>query len=97
MAELLTGRGAEVVIGDQSGIEHVLHQPGGVLRGRTALGDRAHFDETNKITGNTSSSHEGDASAAGAEPPGASGFSKDFSKADSLQSLKSDLNFVCPN
>jgi uncharacterized protein (DUF362 family) len=35
MAELLTGRGAEVVIGDQSGIEHVLHHPGGVLRGRT--------------------------------------------------------------
>jgi hypothetical protein len=34
-AELLAGRGARVVIGDQSGIEHVLHHPGGVLHGRT--------------------------------------------------------------
>jgi hypothetical protein len=34
-AALLAGRGAEVVIGDQSGIEHVLHHPGGVLHGRT--------------------------------------------------------------
>lgn len=34
-AELLTDRGAEVVIGDQCGIEHVLHHPGGVIRGRT--------------------------------------------------------------
>ncbi|MCP1662154.1 MAG: DUF362 domain-containing protein [Methanocalculus sp. MSAO_Arc1] len=35
VADLLTERGAEVVIGDQSGIEHVLHHPGGVLRGST--------------------------------------------------------------
>jgi hypothetical protein len=34
-AELLAERGAKVVIGDQSGIEHVLHHPGGVLHGRT--------------------------------------------------------------
>lgn len=32
-AALLAERGAEVVIGDQSGIEHVLHHPGGVVRG----------------------------------------------------------------
>jgi uncharacterized protein (DUF362 family) len=35
-AELLAERGAVVVIGDQSGIEHVLHHPGGVVRGSTA-------------------------------------------------------------
>lgn len=29
----LTERGAKVVIGDQSGIEHVLHHPAGVIRG----------------------------------------------------------------
>jgi hypothetical protein len=34
-AGLLAERGATVVIGDQSGIEHVLHHPGGVLHGRT--------------------------------------------------------------
>ncbi len=34
-ADLLAERGAEVVIGDQSGIEHVLHHPGGVVRGST--------------------------------------------------------------
>lgn len=34
-AALLSERGARVVIGDQSGIEHVLHHPGGVLRGST--------------------------------------------------------------
>jgi hypothetical protein len=34
-AGLLAERGANVVIGDQSGIEHVLHHPGGVLHGRT--------------------------------------------------------------
>lgn len=34
-AELLAKRGADVVIGDQSGIEHVLHHPGGVVRGST--------------------------------------------------------------
>ncbi|MFA4860293.1 DUF362 domain-containing protein [Methanoregula sp.] len=33
VAELLEDRGAKVVIGDQSGIEHVLHHPGGVIRG----------------------------------------------------------------
>ena len=32
-AALLAERGATVVIGDQSGIEHVLHHPGGVVRG----------------------------------------------------------------
>ena len=35
-AGLLAGRGANVVIGDQSGIGHVLHHPGGVLHGRTS-------------------------------------------------------------
>ncbi|MFA5267180.1 MAG: DUF362 domain-containing protein [Methanoregula sp.] len=35
-AGLLAERGAKVVIGDQSGIEHVLHHPGGVLHGRTS-------------------------------------------------------------
>ena len=35
-AALCAERGARVVIGDQSGIEHVLHHPGGVLRGSTA-------------------------------------------------------------
>jgi uncharacterized protein (DUF362 family) len=35
-ADLLADRGADVVIGDQSGIEHVLHHPGGVVRGSTA-------------------------------------------------------------
>ena len=46
-AELLAERGAKVVIGDQSGIEHVLHHPGGVIRGSTienyaksGMGDR---------------------------------------------------------
>jgi hypothetical protein len=46
-AELLAERGAKVVIGDQSGIEHVLHPPGGVIRGSTienyaksGMGDR---------------------------------------------------------
>lgn len=34
-AALLAERGAEVVIGDQSGIEHVLHHPGGIVRGST--------------------------------------------------------------
>lgn len=34
-ADLLAERGARVVIGDQSGIEHVLHHPGGVVRGST--------------------------------------------------------------
>lgn len=34
-AHLLAERGARVVIGDQSGIEHLLHHPGGVLRGST--------------------------------------------------------------
>jgi uncharacterized protein (DUF362 family) len=34
-ANLLAERGAKVVIGDQSGIEHVLHHPGGVIHGRT--------------------------------------------------------------
>ncbi|MDO9549961.1 MAG: DUF362 domain-containing protein [Methanoregula sp.] len=33
VAELLEERGAEVVIGDQSGIGHVLHHPGGIIRG----------------------------------------------------------------
>jgi hypothetical protein len=32
-AGLLEERGAKVTIGDQSGIEHVLHDPGGVIRG----------------------------------------------------------------
>jgi hypothetical protein len=32
VAELLEERGTNVVIGDQSGIEHVLHHPGGGLR-----------------------------------------------------------------
>ena len=35
-ATLLAERGATVVIGDQSGIEHVLHHPGGVVHGSTA-------------------------------------------------------------
>ena len=35
-ATLLSERGATVVIGDQSGIEHVLHHPGGVVHGSTA-------------------------------------------------------------
>ncbi|HUT37844.1 MAG TPA: DUF362 domain-containing protein [Methanoregula sp.] len=46
-ADLLTRRGAVVAIGDQSGIEHVLHDSGGVIRGRTVdnfarsgMGDR---------------------------------------------------------
>ena len=46
-AELLADRGAKVVIGDQSGIDHVLHHPGGVIHGRTidnyarsGMGDR---------------------------------------------------------
>lgn len=34
-AELLAERGARVVVGDQSGIEHLLHHPGGVIRGST--------------------------------------------------------------
>jgi hypothetical protein len=34
-AGLLAERGANVVIGDQSGIEHVLHHPGGVIHGST--------------------------------------------------------------
>ena len=34
-ADLLAERGARVVIGDQSGIEHLLHHPGGVIRGST--------------------------------------------------------------
>lgn len=33
VTELLEERGAKVVIGDQSGIEHVLHHPKGVIRG----------------------------------------------------------------
>jgi uncharacterized protein (DUF362 family) len=32
-SRLLAERGAKVIIGDQSGIEHVLHHPGGVIRG----------------------------------------------------------------
>lgn len=36
VAALLAKRGADVVIGDQSGIEHVLHHPGGVVHGSTA-------------------------------------------------------------
>jgi uncharacterized protein (DUF362 family) len=32
-SRLLAEHGAKVVIGDQSGIEHVLHHPGGVIRG----------------------------------------------------------------
>jgi hypothetical protein len=46
-AEILAERGAKVVIGDPSGIEHVLHHPGGVIRGstiekyaRSGMGDR---------------------------------------------------------
>ena len=46
-AELLAERGAKVVIGDQSGIEHILHHPGGVIWGstiencaRSGMGDR---------------------------------------------------------
>jgi len=35
VAQLLEERGAKVVIGDQSGIEHVLHHPKGVIRGST--------------------------------------------------------------
>jgi hypothetical protein len=35
-AEVLADRGAKVVIGDQSGIEHVLHDAGGVIRGSSA-------------------------------------------------------------
>jgi uncharacterized protein (DUF362 family) len=35
MASLLAERGARVVIGDQSGIQYVLHHPGGVVRGST--------------------------------------------------------------
>jgi hypothetical protein len=35
VAGLLAERGATVVIGDQSGIQYVLHHPGGVLHGRT--------------------------------------------------------------
>jgi len=34
-SRLLAERGATVVIGDQSGIGHVLHHPGGVIRGKT--------------------------------------------------------------
>lgn len=34
-SRLLTEHGAEVVIGDQSGMEHVLHGPKGVVRGNT--------------------------------------------------------------
>jgi uncharacterized protein (DUF362 family) len=34
-SKLLAEHGAKVVIGDQSGIEHVLHHPGGVIRGST--------------------------------------------------------------
>lgn len=34
-AGLISERGAKVVIGDQSGIEHVLHNPNGVVRGST--------------------------------------------------------------
>jgi uncharacterized protein (DUF362 family) len=33
VSRVLTEHGAKVVIGDQSGIEHVLHDPGGVIRG----------------------------------------------------------------
>ena len=46
-ARLLADRGAKVVIGDQSGIDHVLHHPGGVIHGRSidnyavsGMGDR---------------------------------------------------------
>ena len=34
-SKLLAEQGAHVVIGDQSGIEHVLHHPGGVIRGNS--------------------------------------------------------------
>lgn len=34
-SRLLADRGAIVVIGDQSGIGHVLHHPGGVIKGKT--------------------------------------------------------------
>jgi len=34
-SRLLADRGATVVIGDQSGIGHELHHPGGVIRGKT--------------------------------------------------------------
>ena len=37
VAEMLVERGVNVVIGDQSGIEHVLHYPGGVLRGSSRV------------------------------------------------------------
>jgi uncharacterized protein (DUF362 family) len=43
-AELLAERGAKVVIGDQSGIEHVLHYPEHVW-GRSALADRMLCDQ----------------------------------------------------
>jgi uncharacterized protein (DUF362 family) len=39
ISRLLTEHGAKVIIGDQSGIEHVLHDPGGVIRGSS----RANF------------------------------------------------------
>ncbi len=35
IAGMLEERGAKVVIGDQSGIEHVLHHPGGIIHGGT--------------------------------------------------------------
>ncbi len=37
VAQELTKRGARVVIGDQSGIGHVLHTPSGVMRGSTRV------------------------------------------------------------
>jgi uncharacterized protein (DUF362 family) len=35
LIQVLQDRGAEVVVGDQSGIEHVLHHPGGIVRGNS--------------------------------------------------------------
>ncbi|HEY0196199.1 MAG TPA: DUF362 domain-containing protein, partial [Methanobacterium sp.] len=35
ISKILKDNGAEVVIGDQSGIREVLHHPGGVIRGKT--------------------------------------------------------------
>ena len=35
ISHILKDRGAKVIIGEQSGIEHVLHHPGGVVRGST--------------------------------------------------------------
>jgi hypothetical protein len=62
-AEILAERGAKVVIGDQSGIDHVLHHPGGVIHGRTidnyalsGMGDR---NDTQFVGFEDSGWHEG--------------------------------------